>query len=130
MRTNHGDPIAARGVVLEIVLRTALRHPYFRLKPPRSAGREQFGREYAAEFLVSCRRISRRPEDAIATATDARLEHAIAALARACVLEVLADDEASEARDDAERQLVSLGIAGTGWRRVFELALEGVPAGT
>ena len=67
---------------------------------------------------------------AIATATDARLEHAIAALARACVLEVLADDEASEARDDAERQLVSLGIAGTGWRRVFELALEGVPAGT
>ncbi len=67
---------------------------------------------------------------AIATATDARLEHAIAALARACVLEVLGDEEASEARDDAERQLSSLHIAGTGWRRVFELALEGVPART
>jgi hypothetical protein len=67
---------------------------------------------------------------AIATATDARLEQAIAALARACVLEALGDEEASDAREDAERQLLSLHIAGTGWRRVFELALEGVPAGT
>lgn len=65
---------------------------------------------------------------AIATATDARLEHAIAALARACVLEALGDEEATEVRDDAERQLLSLGITGTGWRRVFELALEGVRA--
>ena len=61
--------IAARGAVLEPVLRGALRHPYFRLSPPRSAGREQFGREYAAEFLAGCRRVSRKPEDAIATAT-------------------------------------------------------------
>jgi anhydro-N-acetylmuramic acid kinase len=51
------------------VLRAALRHPYFRLQPPRSAGREQFGREYVSEFLTSCRRASRNPEDAIATAT-------------------------------------------------------------
>jgi tetratricopeptide (TPR) repeat protein len=65
---------------------------------------------------------------AIATATDARLEHAIAALARACVLEALGDDDATEVRDDAERQLLSLGITGTGWRRVFALALEGVRA--
>ena len=60
---------AAHGNVLEPVLRAAMRHPYFRLKPPRSAGREQFGREYAAEFLRSCRRISRKPEDTLATAT-------------------------------------------------------------
>jgi hypothetical protein len=66
---------------------------------------------------------------AIATATDARLEHAIAALARASVLEALGDDEAAEARDDAERQLTSLQLPANGWRRVFELALEGVQAG-
>ena len=66
---DRNGSIAARGSVLEPVLRTALRHPYFRLKPPRSAGREQFGREYAAEFLASCRRLSRKPEDALATAT-------------------------------------------------------------
>ena len=61
--------LAARGQVLEPVLRAALRHPFFRLKPPRSAGREEFGREYAAQFLANWRRIRRSPEDAIATAT-------------------------------------------------------------
>jgi anhydro-N-acetylmuramic acid kinase len=39
------------------------------LKPPRTAGREQFGREYAAKFLTLCQRYSGNPEDAIATAT-------------------------------------------------------------
>ncbi len=66
---DRNGAIAARGTVLEPVLRTALRHPFFRLAPPRSAGREQFGREYASDFLVRCRRLSRRPEDALASAT-------------------------------------------------------------
>jgi len=62
---------------------------------------------------------------AIATSTDARLEHAIAALARASVLEALGSDDAPAVRDDAERQLSSLNVSGDGWRRVFTLALEG-----
>ena len=60
---------AARGCVLGPVLTEALSNPYFKLKPPRTAGREQFGREYAAEFLVECGRHSKRPEDALTTAT-------------------------------------------------------------
>ena len=60
---------AARGAVLEPVLAWALRNPYFRLNPPRTAGREQFGREYAAEFLTLCKKHSRKSEDALATAT-------------------------------------------------------------
>ncbi|MGB8028309.1 MAG: anhydro-N-acetylmuramic acid kinase [Terracidiphilus sp.] len=60
---------AARGKVLQPALRKALSNPYFTLKPPRTAGREQFGREYAAKFLADCRRNSKRPEDAMATAT-------------------------------------------------------------
>jgi anhydro-N-acetylmuramic acid kinase len=60
---------AARGAVLEAVLRAALRHPYFAMKPPRTAGREEFGREYAARFLADCRAQSAKPEDALATAT-------------------------------------------------------------
>ncbi|MFY9854874.1 MAG: anhydro-N-acetylmuramic acid kinase [Terracidiphilus sp.] len=61
--------IAARGRVLVKVLSAALTNPYFKQKPPRTAGREQFGREYAAKFLASCQRHSNRPEDALATAT-------------------------------------------------------------
>jgi anhydro-N-acetylmuramic acid kinase len=60
---------AARGAVIESVLASELQNPYFRLKPPRTAGREQFGRAYAADFLVKCRRQSKRSEDALATAT-------------------------------------------------------------
>jgi anhydro-N-acetylmuramic acid kinase len=60
---------ASQGTVLTPVLAKALTNSYFRQKPPRTAGREQFGRAYAAEFLVECQRHGRRPEDALATAT-------------------------------------------------------------
>jgi tetratricopeptide (TPR) repeat protein len=63
---------------------------------------------------------------AIATATDARLEHAIAALARARVLEALGDADAAAVASDADQQLASLGITGEGWRAVFDLGLEPV----
>jgi anhydro-N-acetylmuramic acid kinase len=61
--------IAAQGAVLAPVLAEALRNSYFKQKPPRTAGREQFGRAYAAKFLAACQRQSNRPEDALATAT-------------------------------------------------------------
>ena len=66
---DRNGAVAAKGQVLETVLSEMLRNPYFKLKPPRTAGREEFGREYAAKFLSACRRMSRKPEDAIATAT-------------------------------------------------------------
>lgn len=68
-RFDRNGALAARGAILTPALNAALRHPYFRQKPPRTSGREQFGREYASEFLASCRRYSNKPEDAIATAT-------------------------------------------------------------
>ncbi|MGQ0826661.1 MAG: adenylate/guanylate cyclase domain-containing protein [Actinomycetota bacterium] len=58
---------------------------------------------------------------AIATNTDAPLEHAVAALARAHVLEAQGSDDAADARADASRQLAALGIAARGWARVFAL---------
>jgi anhydro-N-acetylmuramic acid kinase len=66
---DRNGSIAAQGKVLAPVLTQALRNPYFKLTPPRTAGREQFGREYAAKFLVNCKRHSSKPEDALATAT-------------------------------------------------------------
>jgi anhydro-N-acetylmuramic acid kinase len=59
--------LAARGEPLERVLQQLLRHPFFRQKPPKTAGREQFGREFVREVLRLCRRADEN--DAIATAT-------------------------------------------------------------
>lgn len=61
--------ISAAGQILPTVLKRGLRHAFFRKNPPRTAGREQFGKEFAAAFLADCKRASRRKEDAIATAT-------------------------------------------------------------
>lgn len=70
---------------------------------------------------------------AIANTTDAPLEHAIAALARARVLAAVGDDASGALADDARRQLEMLEIEATGWQRVFDRALEGAevssPAG-
>jgi anhydro-N-acetylmuramic acid kinase len=82
---DRNGSIAARGAVLEPVLRAALREKFFSLVPPKSAGREQFGAVYAAKLLAACRRHSTKPEDAIATATALTAE-AIAQSIRAWVL--------------------------------------------
>jgi anhydro-N-acetylmuramic acid kinase len=60
--------VAARGQVLQPVVNEFLSHRFFKMPPPKSAGREEFGREFAIRFLARCRRISRRDEDAVATA--------------------------------------------------------------
>ena len=58
---------AANGTVLESAVKGLLKHSFFRRKPPKTAGREQFGREFVAEFLRRCGRA--RKEDVVATAT-------------------------------------------------------------
>jgi anhydro-N-acetylmuramic acid kinase len=82
---------AAAGAVLAPALASALRNPYFQLKPPRTAGREQFGREYAAKFLASCKRHSEKPEDAIATATALTAESIAQSYKRFCKTKMRAD---------------------------------------
>jgi anhydro-N-acetylmuramic acid kinase len=66
---DRNGALAARGAVLTQVLEQTLKDAYFKQKPPRAAGREQYGREYSARFLKECSRHSRNPEDALATAT-------------------------------------------------------------
>jgi anhydro-N-acetylmuramic acid kinase len=46
--------IAASGRVLEDVVCRFVNESYFRQKPPKTAGREEFGREFAREFLQAC----------------------------------------------------------------------------
>ena len=64
--------IAAMGTVLEPVLTSALRAPFFRRKPPKTAGREEFGREFVADFLKRCARADKHDIIATATALSAR----------------------------------------------------------
>jgi anhydro-N-acetylmuramic acid kinase len=67
--------IAASGTVLDTVLSEFMRNRFFQRKPPRTAGREEFGREFVARFLARCGRA--RKQDVIATAT-ALTVHSIA----------------------------------------------------
>jgi len=64
--------IAALGTVLETVVNQELRAPFFRHKPPKTAGREEFGREFVREFLKHCGRAESRDVVATATALTAR----------------------------------------------------------
>ena len=59
--------IAASGAALEHVIAEVLRQLFFRRKPPKTAGREEFGREFVVEFVKKCGRTEAR--DIVATAT-------------------------------------------------------------
>ena len=64
---DRGGKIAASGKVLDKVVYGMLRQEFFRRKPPKTAGREEFGKEFVLEFLRSCGRC--RKQDVVATAT-------------------------------------------------------------
>jgi anhydro-N-acetylmuramic acid kinase len=59
--------IAGSGTPLDDVINDILRAPFFRLKPPKTAGREEFGREFTLEFIRRCGGADKR--DIVATAT-------------------------------------------------------------
>jgi anhydro-N-acetylmuramic acid kinase len=67
----HGK-VAASGRVLEQVIAQLMRASFFRQKPPRTAGREEFGREYVVGFLQHCHGASKADVVATATALTAR----------------------------------------------------------
>ena len=71
-RYDRNGKVAASGRVLDAVVRKLVRAPFFRQKPPRTAGREEFGREYAGRFLQICRGASKPDVVATATALTAR----------------------------------------------------------
>jgi anhydro-N-acetylmuramic acid kinase len=64
--------IAAAGNVLEDVLAHFLRLPFFQRKPPKTAGREEFGREFSLKYLRACGRAGKADIVATATALTAR----------------------------------------------------------
>jgi len=67
VRYDEDGKTAASGHVIEPVLQQALREPFFHRKPPKTAGREEFGREFANDFIRQCGRTD--SENVVATAT-------------------------------------------------------------
>ena len=61
--------MALAGRTIPELLARLLRDPYLRKKPPKSAGREQFGAEYAARLMAWGNRHHRPPADLVRTAT-------------------------------------------------------------
>lgn len=64
---DRGGKIAARGVPIESALARLLRASFFRQSPPKTSGREEFGREFVRSFSRACG--SARKQDIVATAT-------------------------------------------------------------
>jgi anhydro-N-acetylmuramic acid kinase len=72
MPFDRDGKIAASGRVFEDVVKTLLRGTFFRQSPPKTAGREEFGREFAQNFLGRCGRAAKADVVATATALTAR----------------------------------------------------------
>ncbi|WP_246029225.1 anhydro-N-acetylmuramic acid kinase [Paenibacillus humicus] len=64
-----GGAMAARGTPDAELLAELLEHPYFRMPPPKSTGRELFGAAYADGFLERAAARGLGAEDIVATAT-------------------------------------------------------------
>ncbi len=71
-RYDRDGRIASSGTVIEPVLSHFLRTSFFRRKPPKTAGREEFGRDFVRAFLQKCGRARKRDVVATATAFTAR----------------------------------------------------------
>jgi len=66
---DKGGKIAAEGKVDTKIINEMLSHPFFRRKPPKSTGREEFGKGYCDVFYKKAKNKSLSPEDVLATAT-------------------------------------------------------------
>jgi anhydro-N-acetylmuramic acid kinase len=61
--------LAIRGKLIPALLSTLLSEPYLRKRPPKTAGREQFGSAYAEKILAWGKRHHASTEDLVRTAT-------------------------------------------------------------
>jgi anhydro-N-acetylmuramic acid kinase len=107
--------IAASGTAIEKVLAALLRAPFFRRMPPKTAGREEFGRAFVKDLLARCGRADKRDIVATATAFTAR---SIAASIQRFVL-----------RGDSYRDYIVSGGGTKNGRLMGMLATELAPLG-
>lgn len=80
-RYDAGGRWAARGRVIEPLLANALRFPFFQRRPPKSAGREEFGSDFV-DCYFGRSRSAQPPEDLLRTALELTARSIAAALER------------------------------------------------
>ncbi|SCZ02011.1 anhydro-N-acetylmuramic acid kinase AnmK [Alkaliphilus peptidifermentans] len=77
MKYDTDGRIAAKGSVDKLLLSELMKHPYMEYKPPKSTGRETFGRDYSKALLSNCLARGMTMEDIVATATAFTVESII-----------------------------------------------------
>jgi anhydro-N-acetylmuramic acid kinase len=75
---------AARGQVLQEVVKKMLSAKYFAAPPPKSCGREEFGAEFVDKFVAACEKSEAKKEDIVATATALTVASIVDAYRRFC----------------------------------------------
>ena len=68
-KMDRNGRIAARGTINEALLADLMRHPYFRRRPPKSTGREEFGLQYFDEVERRAASAGVAGDDLVATIT-------------------------------------------------------------
>jgi anhydro-N-acetylmuramic acid kinase len=81
-RFDRGARLARQGEVNAPLLKALLRDPYLKLGPPKSTGREYYGRAYFQELLRLGKRHGARPNDLIRTTTEFTVASVVDALKR------------------------------------------------
>jgi anhydro-N-acetylmuramic acid kinase len=66
---DRNSQIGLSGKTIHALLAKSMADPYFRVVPPKTAGREQFGGEYVAKWITWARKRRFRSEDLVRTAT-------------------------------------------------------------
>ncbi len=70
LRYDVDGAIALSGHVVQSVVGSLMRDEYFARRPPKSTGREYFGRDYAARLIASCKDAGASDADVVATAVE------------------------------------------------------------
>jgi anhydro-N-acetylmuramic acid kinase len=120
-RFDRGGRIAGSGKVLDNVISRFLRRDFFKRTPPKTAGREEFGREFVREFLRSCGHC--RKQDVVATAT------ALTAKSIAGAVQRYADAHSGSARKQVFQEMILSGGGSRNSTLVAMLTTELAPLG-
>jgi anhydro-N-acetylmuramic acid kinase len=81
-RFDRDARMALRGRRVSSLLKELLRDPYLRMKPPKSTGREYYGRAYFQELLRLGKKYGAGPEDLIRAATEFTVASVVDAMNR------------------------------------------------